>query len=158
MTIYLKLDEKDRSWLSPTPAGSSSKTKKKLPCEGRHVFVYTDNGSENHFWAVILLLRQSGGFYDDVTETARPTDAVLEKNRQRILSINESLLEGQKEIDDMHEYYWHNTPRWMSTAMKILTTSRPFSIRSTQTRNTTILKHRFRKMLDSPLRAGGFLL
>ena len=35
-------------------------------------------------------------------------DAGLEKIRQRILSINESLLEGQKEIDDMHEYYWQN--------------------------------------------------
>ena len=32
-------------------------------------------------------------------------DAVLEKIRQRILSIDESLLEGQKEIDEMHEYY-----------------------------------------------------
>ena len=35
-------------------------------------------------------------------------DAVLEKIRQRILSIDESLLEGQKEIDEMHEYYWQN--------------------------------------------------
>ena len=30
-------------------------------------------------------------------------DAVLEKIRQRILSIDESLLEGQKEIDEMDE-------------------------------------------------------
>ena len=35
-------------------------------------------------------------------------DEVLEKIRQRILSIDESLLEGQKEIDEMHEYYWQN--------------------------------------------------
>ena len=32
-------------------------------------------------------------------------DALLEKIRQRILSITESLLEGQKEIDDMHELH-----------------------------------------------------
>lgn len=38
-------------------------------------------------------------------------DAVLEKIRQRILSINESLLEGQKEIDDMHDTTGRTTPR-----------------------------------------------
>ena len=63
-------------------------------------------------------------------------DAVLEKIRQRILSINESLLEGQKEIDDMHEYYWQNYTEMDEYGYENLTTSRPFSIRSTQTRNS----------------------
>ena len=40
MTIYLKLDEKIAPGSSPTPAGSSSKTKKKLPCEGRQSLLY----------------------------------------------------------------------------------------------------------------------
>lgn len=31
---------------------------------------------------------------------------VTEKIRQRITEVNQSLSEGQKEIENMHEYYW----------------------------------------------------
>lgn len=40
MTIYLKLDEKDRSRLLSYARRTSSKTKKKLPCEGRQSLLY----------------------------------------------------------------------------------------------------------------------
>ena len=33
---------------------------------------------------------------------------VLEHLNRRILEIDLSLAQGQKEIEDMHEYYWEN--------------------------------------------------
>ena len=33
---------------------------------------------------------------------------VLDKLKQRIQKINQSLMEGEKEIEGMHEYYWEN--------------------------------------------------
>ena len=33
---------------------------------------------------------------------------VLEKLKERITEISLSLVEGQKEIEGMHEYYWEN--------------------------------------------------
>ena len=33
---------------------------------------------------------------------------VLEKLKERITEISISLVEGQKEIEGMHEYYWEN--------------------------------------------------
>ena len=43
-------------------------------------------------------------------------DAVLEKIRQRILSIDESLLEGQKEIDEMDEEDRNRLVLWGGSA------------------------------------------
>lgn len=55
---------------------------------------------------------------------------VLDKLRQRIAEISQSIAEGQKEIDGMHEYYWENTQKWTSMDMKILTISRRCFIKS----------------------------
>ena len=33
---------------------------------------------------------------------------VTEKQKTRIARISESILEGQKDIEGMHEYYWEN--------------------------------------------------
>ena len=33
---------------------------------------------------------------------------VLEKLKARIAQISQSIAEGQKEIEGMHEYYWEN--------------------------------------------------
>ena len=41
---------------------------------------------------------------------------VLEKLKERITEISLSLVEGQKEIEGMHEYYWENYtdgPVWL---------------------------------------------
>ena len=33
---------------------------------------------------------------------------VLEKLQARLAEISQSLLDGQKEIENMHDYYWQN--------------------------------------------------
>ena len=77
-------------------------------------------------------------------------DAVLEKIRQRILSINESLLEGQKEIDDMHEYYWQNYTEMDEYGYENFDNQQALLHQINANQEQLTLKHRFRKMLDSP--------
>ena len=49
-----------------------------------------------------------------MTENSRCYDGTLfledieEKLRQRLDQLNKELDEGQKEIENMHEYYWEN--------------------------------------------------
>ena len=69
---------------------------------------YTDNGSEMFLDRYPFITTQLEVFMIDNRDGRIYLDAVLEKIRQRILSIDESLLEGQKEIDEVHEYYWQN--------------------------------------------------
>ena len=35
-------------------------------------------------------------------------DFVTEKLQERIAHLSEAILEGQKDIEGMHEYYWEN--------------------------------------------------
>ena len=42
---------------------------------------------------------------------------VLEKLKERITEISLSLVEGQKEIEGMHEYYWENYTFLKSSAV-----------------------------------------
>ena len=77
-------------------------------------------------------------------------DAVLEKIRQRILSIDESLLEGQKEIDEMHEYYWQNYTEMDEYGYENFDNQQALLHQINANQEQLKLKHRFRKMLDSP--------
>ena len=77
-------------------------------------------------------------------------DAVLEKIRQRILSINESLLEGQKEIDDMHEYYWQNYTEMDEYGYENFDNQQALLHQINANEQQIHLRKRFRKMLDSP--------
>ena len=45
---------------------------------------------------------------DDMTEGQIFLQKVLQKLKERILEVNASLEEGEKEIESMHEYYWEN--------------------------------------------------
>lgn len=55
---------------------------------------------------------------------------VTETLKHRIAQLDESIEVGQKEIEGMHEYYWENYTEMTSTDMRILITSRHFSMRS----------------------------
>ncbi len=54
---------------------------------------------------------------------------VLEKLQARLAEISQSLLDGQKEIENMHDYYWQNYTEMDSTDMRITTISRHCCIR-----------------------------
>ena len=53
---------------------------------------------------------------------------VLEKLQARLAEISQSLLDGQKEIENMHDYYWQNYTE-MDQDMRITTISRHCCIR-----------------------------
>lgn len=54
---------------------------------------------------------------------------VMECLKKRLAETDAAILEGEKEIEDMHEYSGKTIQRWMSTVMKTLITSRHFFVR-----------------------------
>lgn len=65
------------------------------------------------------MVREEESFLQDVTE----------KIKKRIERIDQTLLTGQKEIENMHDYYWEIIRKWTSTDMKTTTISRLFLAR-----------------------------
>lgn len=75
---------------------------------------------------------------------------VLDKLQERIRKLDDAILHGQKEIENMHEYYWETTRRWISMATKILIISRHWLGQVNANKEKLDLRRRFKKMLDSP--------
>ena len=63
---------------------------------------------------------------DAMNSEIRFLEEVEEKLKTRITEINASFLEGEKQIESMHDYYWENYTE-MSMVMKIMIISRHFS-------------------------------
>ena len=65
---------------------------------------------------------------DAMNSEIRFLEEVEEKLKTRITEINASFLEGEKQIESMHDYYWENyTEMDESMVMKIMIISRHFS-------------------------------
>ena len=110
---------------------------------------YTDNGSEIISGPLSFYYDNLEVFMIDNRDGQAYLDAVLEKIRQRILSINESLLEGQKEIDDMHEYYWQNYTEMDEYGYENFDNQQALLHQINANQEQLILKHRFRYFLVS---------
>ena len=70
---------------------------------------------------------------------------VLEKLQARLAEISQSLLDGQKEIENMHDYYWQNY-----TEMDQYGYEDYDNQQALLHQEQLLLRSRFRKMLDSP--------
>ncbi|NCC44762.1 MAG: AAA family ATPase, partial [Clostridia bacterium] len=75
---------------------------------------------------------------------------VLEKIKSRIQKINLSLLEGEKEVEGMHEYYWENYTEMDQYGYENFDNQQALLNQINMNQNQLILKRRFKKMLDSP--------
>ena len=75
---------------------------------------------------------------------------VLDKLRQRIAEISQSIAEGQKEIDGMHEYYWENYTEMDQYGYENFDNQQALFHQISANEQQLHLKSRFRKMLDSP--------
>lgn len=75
---------------------------------------------------------------------------VLEKLRERIAQISLSVVEGQKEIEGMHEYYWENYTEMDEYGYENYDNQQALFREITANEEKLILKQRFRKMMDSP--------
>jgi hypothetical protein len=75
---------------------------------------------------------------------------VLEKLKERITEISLSLVEGQKEIEGMHEYYWENYTEMDQYGYENYDNQQALFRQISANEEQLILKQRFRRMADSP--------
>ena len=75
---------------------------------------------------------------------------VLEKLLARLAEISQSLLDGQKEIENMHDYYWQNYTEMDQYGYENFDNQQALLHQVNANQEKLQLKHRFEKMLDSP--------
>ena len=91
-----------------------------------------------------------------MTENSRCYDGTLfledieEKLRQRLDQLNKELDEGQKEIENMHEYYWENYTEMDQYGYEDYDNQQALLHQVNSNEEKTKLKRRFEKMQDSP--------
>ncbi len=75
---------------------------------------------------------------------------VLEKLNKRIKELDIALDEGQKDIEEMHEYYWANYTEMDEYGYENFDNQQALLTQINANSQQLDLKRRFRKMLDSP--------
>ena len=75
---------------------------------------------------------------------------VLEKLKARIAQISQSIAEGQKEIEGMHEYYWENYTKMDQYGYENFDNQQALLHQINANEQQLHLKRRFKKMLESP--------
>lgn len=75
---------------------------------------------------------------------------VLEKLQARLAEISQSLLDGQKEIENMHDYYWQNYTEMDQYGYEDYDNQQALLHQVNVNQEQLLLRSRFRKMLDSP--------
>lgn len=75
---------------------------------------------------------------------------VTEKLEERILEIQQSISEGQKEIEGMHEYYWENYTEMDQYGYENFDNQQALLHQVNANQEQLALKHRLETMLDSP--------
>ena len=75
---------------------------------------------------------------------------VTEMLKTRIARISESILEGQKDIEGMHEYYWENYTEMDQYGYENFDNQQALLHQINANEQQIHLRKRFRKMLDSP--------
>ena len=91
-----------------------------------------------------------------MTENSRCFDGTLfledieSKLKQRLDQLNKELDEGQKEIENMHEYYWENYTEMDQYGYEDYDNQQALLYQVNSNQEKAKLKRRFEKMLDSP--------
>ncbi|MBQ0001111.1 MAG: AAA family ATPase [Clostridiales bacterium] len=75
---------------------------------------------------------------------------VLDKLQKRISEIDQTLAEGEKEIESMHEYYWENYTEMDQYGYENYDNQQALLHQVNANQEQRIRRHRYRKMLDSP--------
>ena len=92
----------------------------------------------------------------EMTENSRCYDGTLfledieEKLRQRLDQLNKELDEGQKEVENMHEYYWENYTEMDQYGYEDYDNQQALLHQVNSNEEKAKLKRRFEKMQDSP--------
>lgn len=75
---------------------------------------------------------------------------VLEKLKDRIRRIDMTIMEGQKEIEGMHEYYWENYTEMDQYGYENFDNQQALLNQINTNQDQMKLRSRFKRMLDSP--------
>lgn len=75
---------------------------------------------------------------------------VLDKLKERICKLDNAILQGQKEIENMHEYYWENYTEMDQYGYEDFDNQQALLGQVNANQEKLDLRRRFRKMLDSP--------
>ena len=81
----------------------------------------------------------------------RYLDKVTGQLKERIGEVRESILQGQKDIEGMHEYYWENYTEMDQYGYENYDNQQALLSQVNANQEQRVLRHRFRRMLDSPL-------
>ena len=85
-----------------------------------------------------------------MTESRKYLEHVLNSLHRRIAEINASIAEGEKEIENMHEYYWENYTEMDQYGYENFDNQQALLHQVNANQEERQRRHRFRKMLDSP--------
>lgn len=77
-------------------------------------------------------------------------DGVTEKLRARIAQLDQGIAQGQKDIENMHEYYWENYTEMDQYGYEDYDNRQALLQQSNANDEKRKLKHRFQRMLDAP--------
>ena len=87
---------------------------------------------------------------EQYTEGISFLEEVTGKLREKIEKLDQSILEGQKDIESMHDYYWENYTEMDQYGYEDYDNQQAL-LRQTNANNELLLRRRrFRRMLDSP--------
>ena len=77
-------------------------------------------------------------------------DGVTEKLRARIAQLDQGIAQGQKDIENMHEYYWENYTEMDQYGYENFDNQQALLHQVNANQEKQVLKHRLERMLDSP--------
>nr|WP_317282007.1 UvrD-helicase domain-containing protein [uncultured Sellimonas sp.] len=77
-------------------------------------------------------------------------EEVEKKLRKKITEMDQAILEGQKDIESMHEYYWENYTEMDQYGYEDYDNQQALLQRVNANQDKQKLRHRYRKMADAP--------
>ena len=77
-------------------------------------------------------------------------ETVTEKLKQKLAQLYETILDGQKEIDQMQEYFWDNYTEMDEYGYEYYDNQQALLQQVNANQNTLSMKHRLESLLDSP--------
>lgn len=77
-------------------------------------------------------------------------EEVIEKLKNRLAEIGRNILEGEKEVENMHEYYWENYTEMDQYGYEDFDNQQALLNQINANQETLLLKQRIERMLDAP--------
>ena len=77
-------------------------------------------------------------------------EQLKEKLKNRIEELDTVILEGQKDVENMHEYYWENYTEMDEYGYENYDNQQALFQQVNANQEKQMLRHRFKRMMDNP--------